>query len=151
MQSTFRPTRAPFGFSRLQLIVLGLAAGLLALSIAGYVTRHETASTSNRQSAVTSSRPVASFRFTEANLLLPEASRAVASNAHMLEINQLPNAAPAAVAASNAHMLEINALPGDAASIAPALAARTHFLEINLLPGDGSSTGTPSGLVVNRQ
>ena len=122
-KSTFRPTRAPFGFSRLQLAVLGLAAGLLALSIVGYVMRHDTASPSNHQSAITSSRPAASFRFTEANLLLPEASRAVASTAHMLEIN---------------------ALPGDAASTWPMSLARTRFLEMNQLPGDEMHGRTPS-------
>jgi hypothetical protein len=148
-KSTFRPTRAPFGFSRLQMIVLGLAVGLLALSIAGYVARHDTASTSTRQSVVTSSRPAVRYRFTEANVWLPNASRAVANNAHMLEINQLPNTTPAV--AANTHLLEINALPGDAAPSVPMLAARTRFLEINQLPGDGSSTVTSRGLFVNRQ
>ena len=123
MQTTLRPTRAPFGFTRTQLLVLGFAAGILALSIAGYIARRESATTSQSPSAIT--RAASNFRFQEANLL--------------------PNAAPPA--ASNAHMLEINQLP----ETSPAIVSNYRFLEANLLPGDDSPAGTSSAVLANRE
>jgi hypothetical protein len=124
MQTTLRPARPSFGFTRTQLLVLGLAAGILALSIVGFIARRDSAPpTSQSSSAVT--HAASSFRFLEANLL-PDAAPAPASNAHMLEINQLPEASPAAI-------------------------SNFRFLEANLLPGDDTATGTPSGLLANRE
>jgi hypothetical protein len=124
MQTTLRPTRAPFGFTRTQLLVLGFAAGILALSIAGYIARRDPApTTSQSPSAIT--RAASNFRFQEANLL-PDAAPAAASNAHMLEINQLPETSPAAI-------------------------SNFRFLEANLLRGDDTPAGTSSALLVNRE
>jgi hypothetical protein len=124
MQTTLRPTRAPFGFTRTQLLVLSLAAGILALSIAGFIARRDPAPTTS-QSPSAFTRAASNYRFLEANLL-PNAAPAAASNVHMLEINQLPETSPA----SNSNF---------------------RFLEANLLPGDDTPVGTHSGLLATRE
>jgi hypothetical protein len=153
MQSnwTLRPARAPFGFSRTQLLTLGLAAGLLALSLAGFVARQQTTATTSRPHAVASGQTAANYRFTEANTQFPTSGAATTSTAylHMLEINQLPNAAPAI--ANNAHMLEINQLPEATAPSAASQPARARFQEINQLPGDATPAATRNGLIGNRE
>ena len=131
MQTTLRPTRTPLGFSRNQLLALGLAAGLLALSIVGYVTRHDSApAAASQQRAASAMSATGNFRFREANLVLPGVEQA---------------------AVSNTHVLEINALPGDSAPVAPASVSNTHMLEINQLPGDDVQQSTSSGLLMNRR
>jgi hypothetical protein len=124
MQTTLRPIRPSFGFTRTQLLVLGLAAGILALSIVGFIARRDSAPTTSQS---------------------PSAIIHVANNERFLEANLLPNAAP--TVASNAHMLDINQLP----EMSPASISNYRFLEANLLPGDDTSAGTPSGLLANRE
>jgi hypothetical protein len=129
MQSTFRPTRAHVGFSQLQLITLAVAIGLLALSIVGFVARHDVAPARSQQHPVAATSAGATFRFLEANLL--------------------PDAAPRPV--NNTHLLEINMLPGDPALATPMSLSRARFLEFNQLPGVAAPAHAPSGVVVNRQ
>jgi hypothetical protein len=124
MQTTLRPIRPSFGFTRTQLLVLGLAASILALTIAGYVARRDvTPTTSPPSSAIT--HAASNNRFLDANQL-PSAASPAASNAHMLEINQLPETSPAAI-------------------------STFRFVEANHLPGDDTATGTRSGMLANRE
>jgi hypothetical protein len=124
MQATVGAKRSQFGLGWIKNAALGvgLAVGILAGSATAIVASHDTSSAPTQPHASVSMNSVSNYRVREANLFLPGVAPAAKPNYHLIEINQLPEAASPAMTRTTLaqyRFIESNMLPGDTEGLPP--------------------------------